>query len=69
MKLTAAYAVIALLTFGYAASSPDICKPSIFRPASECRFMTGLSSGMAWPMYWVWTAFEQGRAALQEGKE
>lgn len=69
MKLIIAYAVIALLTFGYAASSPDICKPSLFRSVSECRFMSGIGSGISWPMYWTWEAFETGRAALKEAHE
>ena len=64
MRWIAAYAVIALLTFGYSASSTDSCRERPWEgpiQVSECRFMVGISSGIAWPLYWVWAGFDATR--------
>lgn len=70
-KLIVGYALIGLLTFGHSASSTSACTPRIWdRPlqTSECRFMLGMSSAVAWPLYWSWAAFDAGRA-LTEGEQ
>lgn len=53
------YALVALLTFGYAASNAA-CKPHMFSLSTvqECRAMTGLVAGISWPLFWSWEAFD-----------
>ena len=68
MKWTAIYAMLGLLTFGYAASDPNSCSYAHIIQRGECRSFVGLVSGIMWPLYWSREAFEAGRAALQEDK-
>lgn len=47
------YAVIALVTFGYAAANvPESCAKF-----PECAALTGIFSGVLWPFYWSWEFF------------
>lgn len=73
MKLTSKailflYVAVGLATFGHAASNTVSCT-GIFKNAPDCHAIMGLTSAAAWPLYWSWTYFDAGRAALQEGKE
>lgn len=71
VKLMVAYAAVALLTFGFAASSTQSCKRRAFGgplQSVDCRANVGLISGAVWPLYWSWSAFDAGRAALQEAE-
>ncbi|RAK26324.1 hypothetical protein C7374_1149 [Falsochrobactrum ovis] len=71
MKLTfntgiAAYLIIAMLTFGYAASSTE-CSNKVLEPR-DCQAFRGFVSGAAWPLYWTWEGFVLGRQA-RKGSE
>lgn len=65
-RLLTAYVIIALLSFGHAASSP-VCNKSKYQ--KDCRVMNGIAAGVTWPLYWTWVAFDAGRAALAKGGE
>lgn len=53
-----AYVLIAIFTFGYAASHSNIC---VGRSVDLCnngdRAAAGLAAGLMWPFYWSWEAW------------
>ena len=59
MRSFTTYLFIALLTFGYSAAEAR-CNPDLIRhpEGSFCKITVGMASGIAWPLYWVWTAFD-----------
>lgn len=55
------YGAVAIVTFGRAAVHADCRYSSESRRIGrerDCRGMSGLAAGVAWPLYWSWVAFE-----------
>lgn len=57
MKYMIAYGFLALVTFGYVASS-GTCQDSIISSKEECSAIKGSMGGLLWPMYWTWEGFD-----------
>lgn len=65
-----AYCVVAVFSFGHAASAPRVCANSGYsddRCPAATLAVAGTFSGLFWPLYWSWTSFEEIRA-LGEGR-
>lgn len=66
-----AYVLMAVATFSWSASDP---RHTCVYPPDRCietgdRFFSGLAAGLAWPLYWSWTAADYVRAALGDNHE
>lgn len=59
-----AYLIIAILTFGYAASSTECSNKTL--ELRDCQAFRGFVSATLWPLYWTWEGFVLGRTTLQE---
>ena len=67
-NLLLAYFAAALITFGHSASGNTGCKQGLFTSeqlAMDCIAFRAYIAGMAWPLYWSWSAFAAVRAALE----
>ena len=53
-----AYALCAILTFGYAAANETECAAKA-RDVAKCQAGTGMGAAVFWPLYWSWVAFDQ----------
>lgn len=58
----AAYILIALVTFGYAAARTDCDRPFRYIDKTDCQTSAGLAAGLAWPLYWSWDVAERAGA-------
>jgi hypothetical protein len=57
-RLFLAYCAMAVMTFGYAAAFCESCNDSFWQSSSERRAVVGVTAGLAWPLYWSWSAAE-----------